>query len=120
MLKFLVKVFMSLHLLKMFVCLFVCFPVTPINQFLIILGRCTLYTPVCLQMDQDDTLHAGRYWSEVLCCTIMTHLGDLEVKVTDLQKVDKSICHFSKLHRLQCIFMFTRNIILSLLVNIFS
>ena len=26
-----------------------CFPVTPINQFLIILGRCTLYTPVCLQ-----------------------------------------------------------------------
>ena len=32
------------------VCLFsCCFPVTPINQFLIILGRCTLYTPVCLQ-----------------------------------------------------------------------
>ena len=28
---------------------FVCFPVTPINQFLIILGRCTLYTPMCLQ-----------------------------------------------------------------------
>ena len=26
-----------------------CFPVTPINQFLIILGRCTLYTLVCLQ-----------------------------------------------------------------------
>ena len=26
-----------------------CFPITPINQFLIILGRCTLYTPVCLQ-----------------------------------------------------------------------
>ena len=26
-------------------------------------------------MDQDDTLHVGRYWSEVLCCTIMTHLG---------------------------------------------
>ena len=34
-------------------------------------------------MDQVDTLHVGRYWSEVLCCTIMTHLGDLEVKVTD-------------------------------------
>ena len=34
--------------------------------------------------DQVDTLHVGRYWSEVLCCTIMTHLGDLEVKVTDL------------------------------------
>ena len=54
MLKFLVKVFMSLCLLK-------------------------------LWMDQVDTLHAGRYWSEVLCCTIMTHLGDLEVKVTDLE-----------------------------------
>ena len=54
MLKFLVKVFMSLYLLK-------------------------------LWMDQVDTLHVGRYWSEVLCNTIMTHLGDLEVKVTDLE-----------------------------------
>ena len=54
MLKFLVKVFMSLYLLK-------------------------------LWMDQVDTLHVGRYWSEDLCCTIMTHLGDLEVKVTDLE-----------------------------------
>ena len=26
-----------------------CFLVTPMNQFLIILGRCTLYTMVCLQ-----------------------------------------------------------------------
>ena len=26
-------------------------------------------------MDQDDTLHFGRYWSEVLCSTIMTHTG---------------------------------------------
>ena len=34
-------------------------------------------------MDQVDTLHVGRYWSEVLFCTIMTHLGDLEV--TDLE-----------------------------------
>ena len=57
MLKFLVKVFMSLYLLK-------------------------------LWMDQVDSLHVGRYWSEVLCCTIMrfmTHLGDLEVKVTYLE-----------------------------------
>ena len=54
MLKFLVKVFMSLYLLK-------------------------------LWMDQVDTLHVDRYWSEVLCYTIMTHLGDLEVKVTDLE-----------------------------------
>ena len=38
-----------------------------------------------LWMDQVDILHVGRYWSEVLCCTNMTHLGDLEVKVTDLE-----------------------------------
>ena len=38
-----------------------------------------------LLMDQVDILHVGRYWSEVLCCIIMTHLGDLEVKVTDLE-----------------------------------
>ena len=25
-------------------------------------------------MDQVDTLHVGRYWSEVLFCTITTHL----------------------------------------------
>ena len=36
-------------------------------------------------MDQVDTLHDGRYWSEVLCGTITTHLGNLEVKVTDLE-----------------------------------
>ena len=35
-------------------------------------------------MDQVDTMHVGRYWSEVLCYTTMTHQGDLEVKVTDL------------------------------------
>ena len=29
-------------------------------------------------MDQVDTLHVGRHRSEFLCCTIMTHLGDLE------------------------------------------
>ena len=36
-------------------------------------------------MDHVDTLHVGRYWSEVLCCTIMTRLGDLEFKVTDFE-----------------------------------
>ena len=36
-------------------------------------------------MDHVDTLLVGRYWSEVICCTITTHLGDLEVKVTDLE-----------------------------------
>ena len=36
-------------------------------------------------MDQGDTstLHVDGYWSEVLSCTIMTHLGDLEVKFMD-------------------------------------
>ena len=28
-----------------------------------------------------DTLPDVRYWSKVLCCTIPTHLNDLEVKV---------------------------------------
>ena len=36
-------------------------------------------------MDQVDTLHGGRYWSEVLCCTIMTQLGDVKVKITNLE-----------------------------------
>ena len=49
-------------------------------------------------MDQVDTLHVGRYWSEVLCGTISTHLGDLEVKVT---------------HRL-------RNFVLKFLVKVFK
>ena len=34
-------------------------------------------------IDQVDTLHGGSYWSEVSCCTILTHMDDLEVKVTD-------------------------------------
>ena len=36
-------------------------------------------------MDLVDTLSDVRYWSEVLCCAIMTHIGDLEVKVTDFE-----------------------------------
>ena len=38
-----------------------------------------------LLMDQVDTVHVGRYWSDILFCTIMTHMGDPEVKVTDLE-----------------------------------
>ena len=34
-------------------------------------------------MDHVDTLLVDRYWSEGLCWTIMTHLGDLEVNVMD-------------------------------------
>ena len=40
-----------------------------------------------LLMNQVDTLHVGRYWSEVLCCNIMTHKSDLELKVTDFEIV---------------------------------
>ena len=32
-----------------------------------------------------DTLPDVRYWSEVLCCTLTTHIGHLEVKVTDFE-----------------------------------
>ena len=38
-----------------------------------------------MKMDQVKTLHVSKYWYEVLCCTITTHLGDLEVKVKDLE-----------------------------------
>ena len=44
-------------------------------------------------MDQVDTLHGGRYWSEVLCYTIMTNLDDLEVKVTGLKKFCVKVFH---------------------------
>ena len=36
-------------------------------------------------MDQVDTLHVGRYGSEVLSCTIMTHQSDIEFKVIDFE-----------------------------------
>ena len=58
MLKFLIKVFVSLYLLNFF-------------------------------MDPVYTLRVDRYWSKVLFCTIMTHLGDLEVKVMDLDTLCK-------------------------------
>ena len=36
-------------------------------------------------MDEVDTLHVGKYWSEILCCTIMTQMGDLDIKVKDMK-----------------------------------
>ena len=36
-------------------------------------------------MDLVDTLLDVRYWSEVLWCTITTHINDLEVKVMDFE-----------------------------------
>ena len=36
------------------------------------------------RMDLVDTLPGVRYWSEVLCCAIQTHLSDLEVKTQTL------------------------------------
>ena len=38
-----------------------------------------------LWMDLVDILPDVRYWSEVLCCTILTHINDPEVKVTDFE-----------------------------------
>ena len=38
-----------------------------------------------LQLDLVDTFPDVRYWSEVLCCTIITHISDLEVKVIDFE-----------------------------------
>ena len=41
---------------------------------------------IYMLMDHVDTsiLHVDGYWSEVLSCTIKTHLYDLEIKVMDL------------------------------------
>ena len=36
-------------------------------------------------IDLLDTLPDVRYWSEVLCYTITTHISDLEVKGTDFE-----------------------------------
>ena len=36
-------------------------------------------------MDLVGTLSDVRYWSEVLCCTITTHIDHPEVKVTDFE-----------------------------------
>ena len=38
-----------------------------------------------LRMNLVDTLPDVRYWSVVLCCTILTHLCDPEVKVTNFE-----------------------------------
>ena len=77
MFKFLVKVFRSLYLLNMLKdqveTLHVVF------KFLVKVFR-SLYLLNMLK-DQVETLHVGRYWSEVLCCTITTHLSDLEINV---------------------------------------
>ena len=38
-----------------------------------------------LWMNLVDTLHNVRYWAEVLGCTNLTHLCDLEVKVMNFE-----------------------------------
>ena len=48
-------------------------------------GFCENLYLLNMLIDQVDTLHVSRYWSQVLCCTIMIHLDDLEVKVRDLE-----------------------------------
>ena len=37
-------------------------------------------------MEAVRTCPDVRYWSEVLCCTILTHMSDLEVKAICLEK----------------------------------
>ena len=44
-----------------------------------------LYLLNLLIIVQVDTMPVVRYWSEVLCCTIVTHLSDLEVKFVDFK-----------------------------------
>ena len=38
-------------------------------------------------MEVVHTCPDVRYWSEIFCCTILTHMSDLDVKVTDFGKV---------------------------------
>ena len=38
-----------------------------------------------LYLDLVDTLPDARYWSGVFCCTIITHISDLEIKVMDFE-----------------------------------
>ena len=45
-----------------------------------------------MKMDEVYTLHVGRYWSEVICCAITTHLGDFEIKVTYMYLEILSYC----------------------------
>ena len=39
-------------------------------------------------MEVVHTCPDVKNWSEVLCCTIPTHMNDLEVKVTDRKKFE--------------------------------
>ena len=55
-------------------------------------------------MDLVNTCHDARYWSKVLCCTIMIPLNDLEVKVTDLEiYVKVFVKAFKSLYFLMCL-----------------
>ena len=40
-----------------------------------------------------DIMPAVTSWSEVLCCTILTHMTDLDVKVVDLKNLCLSFCN---------------------------
>ena len=53
-------------------------------KFLLKLCFLSLYL-LNMSMDQNEFLHVGRYWSEVLCCTFMAHLSDLESKALDFE-----------------------------------
>ena len=116
MLKFLVKVFISLYLLNMWIdkvdTLHVgryCSEVYSVPSWptLVDLDVKVTYRYFVLKflvkvyinqyllnmlMDIVDTLHIDRYWYQVLCCTITTHLDDLEVKVMDFEILYSGFC----------------------------
>ena len=48
-------------------------------------------------MEVIHTCPDVRYWSEVLCCTIPTHMSVFEVKVTDLEKNHVKKCDSGEL-----------------------
>ena len=58
--------FLFFFLLFFIYLFFFCFLVTPINQFLIILWRCTLYTPVCLQ-DEPTCMRIEPVYGSLTC-----------------------------------------------------
>ena len=39
-------------------------------------------------MEEGHTCHDVSYWSEVLICTILTHMSDLDLRVMDVESAD--------------------------------
>ena len=54
-------------------------------QFKVLVKSFTSLYLLNFKMALVYTLLVVRYWSEVLCCTIMTHLSNFQVKVMDFE-----------------------------------